>query len=312
MQSLPPVAAAAVSAPEAEVAEALAPRARVAIAAVNGPRQTVIAGAAADVDALCEGCGARPPLPVLPVSHAIPPGRAGAGRFRAGRVERAVRRAAAAPGVQPHGRLNDPAEVTSPYWRCHAQAGASPTACARWPASPDVCIEVGPTPRCCRPWRPRWTRAPARLPTWCRRCAAATTSTSSPNRWAACSWPARAGLAGRLSNRCRPANLPSTLPARAPVVPRAVAPRPWAAHRALAAARAAPCARWCRSNSACAPPPYQPTTRSTAVPSRRPPASWNGAGRQPPGLGEARCTVAIVEPWPSGEEARTVHRRAPA
>ncbi|QRR36013.1 SDR family NAD(P)-dependent oxidoreductase [Hydrogenophaga sp. YM1] len=154
MQSLPAGGRmAAVSAPEAEVAEALAPRAaRVAIAAVNGPRQTVIAGAAADVDALCEGFAARGHrCQVLPVSHA----------FHSPLVEPVLdafeQAASSVPFAAPRLRLvsnltggwADPAEVTQPrYWRRHVREAVRFADGLRTLASvsPDVCIEVGPHP----------------------------------------------------------------------------------------------------------------------------------------------------------------------
>ncbi len=154
MQSLPAGGAmAAVFASEAAVAEAVETRsARLAIAALNAPQQTVISGAEADVDALCETFVARGVrCQKLPVSHA----------FHSPLVDPVLdafeRAAAAVPFAKPQLRLisnlsgqwADAAQVTLPrYWRRHVREAVrfadGLRTLAAW--SPDICIEVGPHP----------------------------------------------------------------------------------------------------------------------------------------------------------------------
>lgn len=154
MQSLPAGGTmAAINAPESQVAESVAPYTRsVSIAAVNGPAQTVISGAAANVSAICErfaaaGTRCRP----LTVSHA----------FHSPLVEpileRFERDVAAARLSAPRlrlvsnvtGRVAQGDEVTRPtYWRRHVREavrfgdGLQSLAELR----PDVAIEIGPHP----------------------------------------------------------------------------------------------------------------------------------------------------------------------
>jgi len=154
MQSLPAGGAmAAVFAPPAEVERALAGRGdRLAIAAVNAPAQTVIAGAADELRAVCEDFASRGVrCQALPVSHA----------FHSPLVEPMLdafeRAARAVPFARPQRRLvsnlsgdwADPAEVTqAAYWRRHVREAVRFADGLRTLAglSPDVCLEVGPHP----------------------------------------------------------------------------------------------------------------------------------------------------------------------
>jgi len=154
MQSLPSGGAmAAVFAPEAQVGVAVAPFARqVSIAAVNGPAQTVISGAADAVTALCAqftaaGVRCRP----LQVSHA----------FHSPLVDPVLdafeRAAAALEYSAPRlrvvsnvtGREADPGELTTPvYWRRHVREAVrfGEGLQAVVASKPDVIVEVGPHP----------------------------------------------------------------------------------------------------------------------------------------------------------------------
>ncbi|HJW11273.1 MAG TPA: acyltransferase domain-containing protein, partial [Albitalea sp.] len=154
MQSLPPGGAmAALHAGEARVAQAIAPRcARVAIAAVNEPEQTVISGAAADVQAICaelSAAGIR--CTPLTVSHA----------FHSPLVDPILddfERAAASLQFAPprlrlvsnlSGQLADAAELTrAGYWRRHVREAVRFGDGLRTLAalSPDCVIEIGPHP----------------------------------------------------------------------------------------------------------------------------------------------------------------------
>jgi acyl transferase domain-containing protein/acyl carrier protein len=154
MQSLPPGGAmVAVFAPQTEVEQALAGRGdRLSIAAVNGPAQTVIAGAADDVRAVGEDFASRGVrCQALPVSHA----------FHSPLVEPMLdafeQAARAVPFARPRLRLisnlsgdwADPAEVTKPaYWRRHVREAVRFADGLRTLAglSPDVCLEIGPHP----------------------------------------------------------------------------------------------------------------------------------------------------------------------
>ena len=154
MQSLPAGGAmAALFAPEAEVAQAIAPHAaRVSIGAVNGAEQTVISGAADAVAAVCErfvkqGVRCQP----LTVSHA----------FHSPLVEPILdlfeREAAAVRLAPPRlrlvsnltGRLVEAGEITRPsYWRRHAREAVRFGDGLRSLAAlkPDCVIEIGPHP----------------------------------------------------------------------------------------------------------------------------------------------------------------------
>jgi acyl transferase domain-containing protein/NADPH:quinone reductase-like Zn-dependent oxidoreductase len=157
MQSLPAGGAmAAIFAAEADVAEAVVPfAAQLSIAAVNAPAQTVVSGAAAAVDAVCERFSARGVrCQKLPVSHA----------FHSPLVDpvlEAFERAAAATSMsRPQLRLvsnltGQLAEVTGAnaithpaYWRRHVREAVRFADGLRTLAAlkPDICIEVGPHP----------------------------------------------------------------------------------------------------------------------------------------------------------------------
>ncbi|SHN35289.1 type I polyketide synthase [Rhizobacter sp. OV335] len=154
MQSLPAGGAmAAVFAAEADVAEAAAPfAAQLSIAAVNAPAQTVISGAAAAVDAVCERFterGVR--CQKLPVSHA----------FHSPLVDPVLdafeQAAAATTMARPQlrlvsnltGQLADANAITQPaYWRRHVREAVRFADGLRTLAGlkPDLCIELGPHP----------------------------------------------------------------------------------------------------------------------------------------------------------------------
>jgi acyl transferase domain-containing protein/NADPH:quinone reductase-like Zn-dependent oxidoreductase/NADP-dependent 3-hydroxy acid dehydrogenase YdfG len=154
MQSLPAGGAmAAIFAAEAEVADAVAPfAAQLSIAAVNAPAQTVISGAAAAVDAVCERFGARGVrCQKLPVSHA----------FHSPLVDPVLdafeQAAAATTMARPQlrlvsnltGQLADANAITQPaYWRRHVREAVRFADGLRTLAAlkPDICIEVGPHP----------------------------------------------------------------------------------------------------------------------------------------------------------------------
>lgn len=154
MQSLPAGGAmAAVFASEARVAEAIAPyRTEVSIAAVNGPAQTVISGAAAAVSAIRDalaaaGVKSQP----LNVSHAF---HSPLMQPIAAQFEREVARVAfARPRMRiisnVTGCATGPDEMASPaYWLRHllepVRFADGLSAIAEMDI--DICLEVGPTP----------------------------------------------------------------------------------------------------------------------------------------------------------------------
>src|SRR5690606_1224997 len=154
MQSLPPGGAmAAIFAPEARVADALAQqRSMVSVAAINGPEQTVISGASEQVAAICGEFAARGVrCQQLVVSHA----------FHSPLVDPildAFEKEAASVHFSPprvrlvsnvSGRAAQPEEIThAGYWRRHMREavrfgdGLAEIAGLR----PDACIEIGPHP----------------------------------------------------------------------------------------------------------------------------------------------------------------------
>lgn len=154
MQSLPAGGAmAAIGAPEDEVAPAVAARAaRVSIAAVNGPAQTVVSGVAADVAALCDEFSAKgrrcQPLPVSHAFHSplVEPVLA--------RFEQLVSELQLAPPQlrlvsNLSGKLASADELTRPsYWRRHVREavrfgdGLATLRSQRI----DLAIELGPHP----------------------------------------------------------------------------------------------------------------------------------------------------------------------
>ncbi|RYG33143.1 MAG: type I polyketide synthase, partial [Burkholderiales bacterium] len=154
MQSLPAGGAmAAIFAPESVVASVLAAHAgRVSIAGLNGPEQTVISGAANDVQALCDAFlakGVR--CDRLPVSHAfhsplVDPvldafeGAAASVKFNAPLI-RLISNLT--------GAVADPGEVVRPvYWRRHVREAVRFFDGVRTLAAldPQVCVEMGPQP----------------------------------------------------------------------------------------------------------------------------------------------------------------------
>lgn len=154
MQSLPSGGAmAAVFAPEALVAEALAPFAHEAsIAAINGPAQTVISGTTAAVASVCDAFAARGVKSHrLPVSHA----------FHSPLIEPILdelQAAAAKAAFKPPrariisnvtGRSLGPELLSSPqYWRRHAREAVRFADGLRELAEMklDLCLELGPHP----------------------------------------------------------------------------------------------------------------------------------------------------------------------
>lgn len=154
MQALPAGGAmAAISAPEAAVAQQIAPYARrVSIAAVNGPAQTVISGAAADIAAACElftAAGTR--CRQLTVSHA----------FHSPLVEPILdsfeREVAGTRLSAPRlrlvsnltGRLADAEEIVKPsYWKRHIREAVRFGDGLRTLGElrPDCIVEIGPHP----------------------------------------------------------------------------------------------------------------------------------------------------------------------
>jgi acyl transferase domain-containing protein/acyl carrier protein len=154
MQSLATGGAmAAISATEAEVAEAIAPHAaRVSIAAINGPAQTVISGASSAIATLCstfvtKGVRCQP----LTVSHA----------FHSPLVDPILERfedeVAGLRLSRPRlriisnlsGRVAEPDELTQPaYWRRHVRDAVRFADGLRALQSlrPDLLIEIGPHP----------------------------------------------------------------------------------------------------------------------------------------------------------------------
>jgi acyl transferase domain-containing protein len=154
MQSLPAGGAmAAIFAPEDRVAAAVAPHeTRVSIAAVNGPEQTVVSGAAADVEAIGRAFAAQGVrVQALPVSHA----------FHSPLVdpildafEREAAQVRFAPPRLPlisnvTGKPADAAEVTRPgYWRRHVREAVrfGDGLRALMALRPEVAVEIGPHP----------------------------------------------------------------------------------------------------------------------------------------------------------------------
>jgi acyl transferase domain-containing protein/NADPH:quinone reductase-like Zn-dependent oxidoreductase len=154
MQSLPAGGAmAAVFAPEALVAKILAPyAASLSIAAVNGPLQAVISGAAGAVAAACrvfQEQGVRQQM--LTVSHAFHSPLVDPVLDRFEQEVQAVR--FAKPRIRlisnVTGRLAVADEIARPsYWRRHMRAAVrfSDGLRALESAQPDCCIEIGPHP----------------------------------------------------------------------------------------------------------------------------------------------------------------------
>jgi len=154
MQTLPVGGAmAAIFASEDEVAAVIAPHAAsVSIAAQNGPLQTVISGAAAQVDAVCAGLTERGiRCQRLPVSHAFhsplvdPVLDAFEARVAATRLQPPVRRIVS----NLTGRLADAREIVQPrYWRRHLREAVRFADGVQTLAGlkPDVCLEIGPHP----------------------------------------------------------------------------------------------------------------------------------------------------------------------
>ena len=154
MQSLPAGGAmAAVFAPPSELFALISDyRSTVSVAAVTGHGQTVISGAAPDIDAICAALGARGVrVQRLTVSHAfhsplVEP-IVDAFELKASKVAFAPPRLALISNVT--GGLADATLVTSPsYWKQHIRATVE---FARGLASlakqaPDVCLELGPHP----------------------------------------------------------------------------------------------------------------------------------------------------------------------
>jgi acyl transferase domain-containing protein len=155
MQSLPPGGAmAAVFTSEAEVARTLstASAGSVSIAALNGPAQTVISGAAAAVQAASDAFSARGVrCEGLHVSHAF---HSSLVDPILDRFEKAVARVdLAAPTIRfvsnLTGALADARDVVSPaYWRRHVREPVRFVDGVRKLAGldPQACIEIGPQP----------------------------------------------------------------------------------------------------------------------------------------------------------------------
>jgi acyl transferase domain-containing protein len=154
MQSLPPGGAmAAVFASEADVAAAIAGQpGAIAIAAQNGPLQTVISGAAAAVDDAVAAFTARGiRCQRLPVSHAFhsPLVDPVLDRFEAAVAQVTLKAPTLRIVSNLTGQLADAREMVQPrYWRRHLREavrfadGLSTLATLR----PDVCLEIGPHP----------------------------------------------------------------------------------------------------------------------------------------------------------------------
>ena len=154
MQSLPTGGAmAAVFAPESRVIAALAPfAADVSIAAVNGPAQTVISGAAESVQTLCDTFASQGvKTHRLPVSHAFhsPLVAPILDAFEAEAAKVSFR----APDIRIISNLTGKplaaSEIKSPaYWRRHLREGVRFADGLRSLADMkiDVCIEIGPHP----------------------------------------------------------------------------------------------------------------------------------------------------------------------
>lgn len=154
MQALPQGGAmTAIAASEADVAAAIAPyAATVSIGGLNAPDQTVISGAAADVDAVASSFAARGVrIRPLQVSHA----------FHSPLLDPmldAFEQAVSSVRLSPPtarlvsnltGRIAESSlPTTASYWRQHARQAVRffDGACALAALRPDVCIEVGPMP----------------------------------------------------------------------------------------------------------------------------------------------------------------------
>ena len=144
---------AAIAAPEYVVAQAIAPFTdRVAIAAVNGPTQTVISGDANAVATVCTGLtGRRIPHRVLPVSHAF---HSPLMEPMLDRFEQAAQTVRFTPPRIPlisnlSGRVATSHELMQPsYWRRHVREAVRFHDGLRALAElrPDCCIEIGPQP----------------------------------------------------------------------------------------------------------------------------------------------------------------------
>ena len=173
MASLPAGGAmAAIDAPEADVVAALATHGdQLAIAAVNGPAQTVVSGAAAAVAAVSREFGERGiRCQPLAVSHAFhsPLMDPILDRFEheAEHVTFAPPRLRLVSNLT--GRIADAAEITRPeYWRRHLRGtvrfGDSLSALAA--LRPDCVVEIGPQPTLLSFARTAWdTAAPPLVP----------------------------------------------------------------------------------------------------------------------------------------------------
>lgn len=154
MQSLPAGGTmAAIAAPEAEVAPAVAARAaRVSIAAVNGPAQTVISGVAQDVAFVCEQFAAQGRrCQPLTVSHAFHSPLVDPVLDRFEQVVAGMSLAAPQRRVISNlsGRLAGAGELTSPaYWRRHMREAVrfADGLATLEELRIDVAIELGPHP----------------------------------------------------------------------------------------------------------------------------------------------------------------------
>ena len=143
---------AAVAAGAVEVTPHLATRALVGIAAINSPTQTVISGAAADLDAVCAALSARGVTNQrLQVSHAFhsPLVEPMLDAFEA--VVRGLRLSPPRLRLVSNlgGTLATAAEITQPlYWRRHVREAVRFADAAATLASQriDVCLEIGPHP----------------------------------------------------------------------------------------------------------------------------------------------------------------------
>ena len=154
MQSLPTGGAmTAVFAPEAVVAEAIAPYAREAsIAAINGPAQTVISGTAAAVTSICDaltaqGVKSHP----LAVSHAFhsPLIEPILDKLEAEATKATFKKPRAHIISNVTGRRVEPEVLASPrYWRRHARDAVRFADGLRELAQMtiDICLELGPHP----------------------------------------------------------------------------------------------------------------------------------------------------------------------
>ena len=154
MQSLPPGGAmAAIFAPECEVRRAVAPHAaRLSIAAVNGPAQTVISGGAAEVEAISQRFvtqGIR--CQSLPVSHAFHSPLVDPILDQFEREANAV--CFSAPRIRLisnlTGQVADASEVTRPgYWRRHVREAVrfGDGLHSLQTLRPELVVEIGPHP----------------------------------------------------------------------------------------------------------------------------------------------------------------------